>query len=61
MLWDNGFWRDDEECLFPARPASTNEQPEKSIGPIQPWTRMMLLEHDELLTKDQVLDQKPLT
>jgi len=54
-------FRDDEECLFPARPASTNEQPEKSIEPIQPWTRMPLLEHDELLMTGQVFDQKFLT
>jgi hypothetical protein len=28
---DNGFRRDDEECLFPARPVSENEQPEEPV------------------------------
>jgi hypothetical protein len=55
---DNGFGRDDEECLFPAGPASTNEQPEELVEPIEPWAWMTPLEPDELLTKGQIFAEK---
>jgi hypothetical protein len=54
----NGFGRDDEECLFPAQPASTNQQPEKLIEQIQLWAWMTPLEHDKLLTKRQIFEKK---
>ena len=31
---DHGFRCDDEECLFPAGPEPTKEQPEKSVEPV---------------------------
>jgi len=55
---DDSFGRDDEECLFPARPASTNQHPEKLIEQIQLWAWMTPLEHDKLLTKRQIFEKK---
>ena len=58
MPTDDGFGRDDEQRLFPVRPASTNQQPEKLIKQIQLWTWMTPLEHDKLLTKRQIFEKK---
>jgi hypothetical protein len=55
---DDGFGCDDEERLFPARPTSTDEQPEELVEQIQLWAWMVPLEHDELLTKRQILKNK---
>jgi hypothetical protein len=54
---DDGFGCDDEERLFPAGPASTDEQPEELDEPSQLWA-WVPLEHDELLTKCQILEKK---
>jgi hypothetical protein len=54
---DNGFGRDDEECLFPAWPASANQQPEELVKQIQLWARMTPLEHDELLTMCEIFEK----
>ena len=58
MPTDDSFGRDDEKCLFPARPASTNQHPEKLIEQIQLWAWMTPLEHDKLLTKRQIFEKK---
>ena len=58
MPSDNGFGRDDEESLFPAGPASTDEQPEEPVKPIQPSARMTPFEHDKLLTKCEIFEKK---
>jgi len=55
---DDGFGRDDEERLFPARPTSTDQQPEELAEQIQLWAWMVPLEHDELSTKRQILKNK---
>jgi hypothetical protein len=58
MPSDDSFGRDDEECLFPAGPASANQQPEELVEQIQLRAWMPPFEHDELLTKCQILEKK---
>jgi hypothetical protein len=55
---DDRFGCDDQEGLFPACPTSTDEQPEELVAEIQLWASMVPLEHDELLTKGQILEKK---
>ena len=38
-----------------------NYQPEEFVRQTQPWARMMPLEHDELLTKCQILKKETVT
>jgi len=47
--------------LFPAGPASANQQPEEFVEQIQLWARMTPFEHDKLLTKCQVFEKKTMT
>ena len=58
---DHGFRCDDEECLFPAGPEPTSQQPDESVEPIKPWVRMTPFQHGKLLAKCQILEQEALT
>lgn len=52
---------EDSRSGLPVSRADTYEQPGEAVELLQPWAPMTPLQHDELLAKDQVLDQKSLT
>ena len=58
---NHGFRRDDEECLFPAGPEPTSQQPEEPVEQIKPWTRMTPFQHGKLLAQCQIIEQEALT
>ncbi|HVH71820.1 MAG TPA: hypothetical protein VNB49_12005 [Candidatus Dormibacteraeota bacterium] len=58
---NHGFRCDDEECLFPAGPEPTSQQPEEPVEQSKPWARMTPFQDGKLLTQCQILEQEALT
>jgi hypothetical protein len=51
---DHSIWSYDGQSLFPAWPDSSRENPKKFIDHSNLWSRMLALEHGELLPENQV-------
>jgi hypothetical protein len=56
MPAEHGGRLDDEERVAPFGKPSTDENPEPAVAVTEPWTWHPALQHDQLLTQAQILD-----
>jgi hypothetical protein len=57
---DDGFRHDDDEGLLPSRPDPPSDYPEELIEEAEARARMSTLQHDELLTQHEILEEESL-
>jgi hypothetical protein len=56
MPAEHGVRLDDEERVAPCGEPPTDENPEPAVAVTEPWTWHPALQHDQLLTQAQILD-----
>ena len=58
MPADDGFGRDDDEGPLPSRPDPPSDYPEELIEEVKARARMSTLQHGELLTQSEILEEE---
>jgi hypothetical protein len=58
MPAEHGVRLDDEERVVPSGKPSTDENPEPAVAVTEPWVWRPALQHDQLLTQAQILDDQ---
>jgi hypothetical protein len=56
MPAEHGVRLNDEQELSPSRKPPTDENPEPAVAVTEPWVWRPALQHDQLLTQAQILD-----